>query len=103
MSTESGIEVQRSELEKMDRALVEAGLLLPGVLSREQYTKIRYALSLARLTSFQPGAAASGARNDRPDVVIDGSWTASLRQAVREALGPTLLDPSLLSGNSAEY
>ena len=92
MSTESGIEVQRSELEKMDRALVEAGLLLPGVLSHEQYTKIRYALSLARLSSFQPGAAVSGARNDRPDVVIDESWAASLRQAVRETLKPILLD-----------
>ena len=91
MSTESGIEVQRSELEKMDRALVDAGLLLPGVLSHEQYTKIRYALSLARLSSFQPGAAVSGARNDRPDVVIDDSWAASLRQAVRETLKPILL------------
>ena len=76
MSIEAENEVQRRELEKMDRSLVEAGLLLPGVLSHEQYTKLRYALSLARLTVFQPGAAMLGRANGRQDVVVASAFLA---------------------------
>ena len=91
MSTESEKEVQRGELDRIDRALVETGLLLPGVLSHEQYTKLRYGLSLARLTTFQPGAAATGRCNERPDVVIEETDIRDLHQEILATLGPILL------------
>lgn len=90
MSIEAEIEIQRCHLEKMDKALVEAGLLLPGVLSHEQYTKIRYGLSLARLGTFEPGAAAAGASIGRREVSVDQGPIEALRERIFATLGPIL-------------
>lgn len=90
MSIEPEIEVQRCRLEKMDRALVEAGLLLPGVLSPEQYTKLRYGLSLARLGTFEPGAATAGGSSGRRDVAVDVAIIGKLRREIFATLGPIL-------------
>lgn len=90
MSTEAELEVERCGLERMDTALVAAGLLLPGVLSHEQYTKIRYGLSLARLGVFQPGAAELGGPSGRREVRVDERGIEVLREQILATLGPIL-------------
>ncbi|MEO2169789.1 MAG: patatin-like phospholipase family protein [bacterium] len=97
MSTEQKIEMDLLKLERMDRGLVAANRALPGVLSHEQYTKLRYAFALARLTAFAPGAARSGGREARLSVRVAPEGIAKLRQRLLARLGPALV-PELESG-----
>lgn len=90
MSIEQNTETDLLELEKMDLALVAANRALPGVLSHEQYTKLRYAFGLARLTAFAPGAARQGTNEARPSVLVAAEGIAKLRQRLLDRLGPVL-------------
>lgn len=74
-------------LQKMERALVRAHLDAPDVLTDTELRRIRYVLGFARLTVFEPGAAARGERG-RGDVDVSGE-TAAWRRTVIDAFhGP---------------
>jgi predicted acylesterase/phospholipase RssA len=80
------------ELQRMESALIRADLAHPGVLSGRDVERLRYLLSFARLTVFQPGAAERGARTDRSDVVV-GEAVDAFRLRVAERLeGPLRLE-----------
>lgn len=75
-------------LQHMEAALVRADLECPDVLSPEQFRRLRYLLSFARLTVFEPGAAGPNAARGRGDVAV-GDEIAGFRSRVIEALyGP---------------
>ncbi len=71
-------------LQHMEAALVRADLEAPDVLSPEEFRRLRYLLSFARLTTFEPGAALG--KRGRGDVQVD---LTQLRERVVGALhGP---------------
>ncbi|CAM2915208.1 patatin-like phospholipase family protein [Skermania piniformis] len=72
-------------LQHMEAALVRAQLAHPDVLSDEQFRRLRYLLSFARLNVFEPGAAGPHGRRGRGDVTV-GPELASLRRRVLDAL-----------------
>jgi len=63
-------EDQRLRLQRMEVRLVEALLEHPDLMSRTREHQIRYAIALAALDTFQPGAARRGGRTKHPDVRI---------------------------------
>ncbi|NLE82267.1 MAG: patatin-like phospholipase family protein [Rhodococcus sp.] len=69
----------------MESALVRADLAHPDVLSREEYRRLRYIISFARLTVFEPGAAGPDGRRGRGDIDIERE-IAGFRQRVVDAL-----------------
>lgn len=75
----------------MERSLVRGIFDHPGLLDRRTENQLRYLLGFAHLTAFQPGAAASGARNDRPDVVLAEEPVTAIRGRVFEHLSGPLL------------
>lgn len=73
-------------LQKMERALVRAHLEVPGVLTDVELRRLRYVLSFARLTVFEPGAAMRGERG-RGDVEVDvAAWRRTVVETFRVAL-----------------
>ena len=57
-------------LQRLESKWVSALHDHPGSVSRRTEHRLRYALALAALDTFQPGAARLGRRNDRPDVQV---------------------------------
>ncbi len=76
---------------RMERKLVEALYDHPGAVDRRTEHALRYALGLAQLTAFQPGAAALGRRNERPDIEIRHPELAQFRHLLLEHYSPLLL------------
>ena len=66
----SSMEEQLLRLQRMERKLVAGLFDHPGVVSRRDEHRLRYALALAALDTFQPGAASKGGRTRRPDVRV---------------------------------
>jgi predicted acylesterase/phospholipase RssA len=79
------------ELMRMETKLVEALFEHPGVLARRQEHELRYALGLAQVHTFQPGAARVGMRTARPDVDVRDAELAHFRHLVLEHLSPVLI------------
>jgi hypothetical protein len=52
----------------MEAALVRADLEFPNVLTPEEFRRLRYLISFARLDVFEPGAAGPGGVRGRGDV-----------------------------------
>ena len=76
----------------MERALLRADLERPGFLLAPELAEIRYALNFARLTVFQPGAAARGGPSGRTEVLVEDE-VEPVRAAVVEAFdGPLRLE-----------
>ncbi|AEF41023.1 patatin-like phospholipase family protein [Hoyosella subflava] len=57
-------------LQHMEGALTRADLEHPEVLTRSEFRRLRYLISFARLTVFEPGAAGPYGRRGRGDVDI---------------------------------
>jgi predicted acylesterase/phospholipase RssA len=74
------------ELQRMEAALVRARLARPDVLDPETLGNLRYLLSFARLTRFQPGAAKAGGRLDGPHDVDVADEVAPFRARALETL-----------------
>lgn len=74
-------------LQKMERALVRAHLSHPDVLTPEELRRLRYLLSFARLTVFEPGAAGGGARG-RGDVDVAEEVAAWRARVVKRFTTP---------------
>ncbi|MFT3926020.1 MAG: patatin-like phospholipase family protein [Myxococcales bacterium] len=78
-------------LQRMEIRLVEALFQHPGTVDRRTEHELRYALSFAQLGTFQPGAAAQGRRNHRPDVELRDVELTRFRNLVLEHFSPLLL------------
>lgn len=76
-------------LQKMENRLVRHHLAAPDVLSSEELRKLRYILSFARLTDFEPGAAGPAGSRGRGDVSV-GAEVAPWRAQVADALDEPL-------------
>ncbi len=84
-------EEQLLRLQRMDRKLVEGLFKHPGVVNRRCENQLRYALALAALDTFQPGAAKKGGLTNRPDVVVRSQLLAGWRRRVLTNLGNVLV------------
>ena len=76
----------------MESKLVQGLFEHPGVVNRRSEHHLRYALALAALEVFQPGAAKKGGRTKRPDIVVRSKQLAGWRRRVLTNLGPLLID-----------
>lgn len=79
------------ELMRMETKLVEALFEHPGLLERRMEHELRYALGLAQVHTFQPGAARIGKRTDRLDIDVREPELARFRHLVIEHLSPVLI------------
>ncbi len=76
---------------RMEQKLVSALHEHPGAVDRRTEHALRYALGLAQLSTFQPGASALGGRNERPDVLVRHAELTRFRHLVLEHFAPLLL------------
>lgn len=72
-------------LQHMEAALTRADLEHPDILSRSEFRRLRYLISFARLTVFEPGAAGPYGRRGRGDVEV-ADEIAGFRALVLEKL-----------------
>jgi predicted acylesterase/phospholipase RssA len=84
-------EEQQLRLQRMEVKLVDALLEHPGVVSRAREHQLRYAIALAALDTFQPGAARRGGRTRHPDIRVRSPRLTRFRKQVLEVLGRILL------------
>ncbi len=75
-------------LQGMEQALVRARLAYPSGLTSPGYDLLRYALRLAALDCFAPGATSG--RSKRPDVRVDQTLVAPLREFLLRSLSVPL-------------
>jgi predicted acylesterase/phospholipase RssA len=85
-------EEQLLRLQRMEDKLVTGLFEHPGVVNRRTENQLRYALALASLEVFQPGAAKKGGRTKRPDVVVRSPQLAGWRKRVLTNLGNVLIE-----------
>lgn len=85
-------EDQQLRLQRMESRLVDGLFLHPGVVSRATEHQLRYAIRLAQIDTFQPGAARRGRRTDRPDLTVRSARLSKWRLAVSSELGRPLLE-----------
>lgn len=76
-------------LQHMEAALVRADLAHPDVLTPEEFRRLRYLISFARLDVFEPGAAGPGGVRGRGDVSV-GAELTGFREQVIDALHDAL-------------
>lgn len=72
-------------LQHMEAALARADLEHPDVLTRSEFRRLRYLISFARLSVFEPGAAGRYGRRGRGDVEV-GAEVSALRSLVLDKL-----------------
>jgi predicted acylesterase/phospholipase RssA len=84
-------EDQRLRLQRMEVRLVDALLEHPDVISRTREHQIRYAIALAALDTFQPGAARRGGRTKHSDVRVRTTKLTRLRRQIIDVLGRILI------------
>jgi len=93
VSNESAVpEEDQLRLQRMETKLVEGLYANPGLTTRREEHWLRYGLSLARLDTFQPGAARQHARTERPDVRVRTSALTRWRKRVLAELEDLLLE-----------
>jgi predicted acylesterase/phospholipase RssA len=78
-------------LQRMETKLVRGLFEHPGVVSRAREHQLRYAISLASLDTFQPGAARRGGRSRHADVRVRSPRLKRWRRLMLEELAPILL------------
>ena len=84
-------EDQRLRLQRMEVRLVDALLEYPDLISRTREHQIRYAIALASLDTFQPGAARRGGRTKHSEVRVRTPKLTRLRRQILDTLGRILL------------
>jgi predicted acylesterase/phospholipase RssA len=90
-SSQADREDHQLRLQRMEAKLVAGLFEHPGVVSRASENQLRYAIALAALDTFQPGAAIKGARTNRSDVRVRSPRLGRWRQRVLEGLPGILL------------
>ena len=78
-------------LQRMESKLVMGLFDHPGVVTRKLEHQLRYALSLASLTAFEPGAARRGRAGRRPDIEVRHTRLTQWRNRVLDRLARPLL------------
>lgn len=84
-------EDQRLRLQRMEARLVDGLFEHPGVVSRAREHQLRYAVALASLDRFQPGAARRGGRTKHPDVRVRAPRLTRVRKQILAEVGRVLL------------
>jgi len=84
-------EDEQLRLQRIEMRIVEGLFEHPGVLSRKQEHRLRYAAVLAGLESFQPGAARKGGCSRHPEVQVRSRELKKLRRFVLGGLADALL------------
>ncbi len=84
-------EEDQLRLQRMEERLVDGLFDHPGVVSRAREHQLRYAVALAALDRFQPGAARRGGRTRHADVRVRSPRLGRWRRQVLDRLGPVLL------------
>jgi predicted acylesterase/phospholipase RssA len=72
-------------LQRIETALVRADVERPGFVSEREFRRLRYLLSFARLTVFEPGAAGPSGTRGRSEVQV-GEELQTFRARVIESL-----------------
>ena len=90
-SNEEEREETQLRLQRLEVKWVAALHDHPGVVSRRTEHRLRYALTLAGLDTFQPGAARSGRRTQRPDVTVRSPRLRRWPERVLDALEAPLV------------
>lgn len=85
-------EDRRLRLQRMESRLVDGLFEHPGVVTRREEHQLRYAIGLAALETFQPGAALHGRRTGREDVTVRSARLTRWRKRVLEEFGEALLE-----------
>jgi len=85
-------EEQLLRLQQMEDKLISGLFEHPGVVNRRSEHRLRYALALASLEVFQPGAARKGGRTNRPHVVVRSPLLAGWRRRILTNLGNVLIE-----------
>ena len=75
-------EDEQLRLQRIETRVVEGLFEHPGVLSRPEEHRLRYAVVLAGLDRFQPGAAVKHGRSRHPEVRVRSRALKRLREAV---------------------
>ncbi|MGH0033057.1 MAG: patatin-like phospholipase family protein [Myxococcota bacterium] len=78
-------------LQHMESKLVMGLFDHPGVVPSRVEHQLRYALALASLTAFEPGAARRGGAGRRPEVYVRATRLTQWRNRVLDRLGDVLL------------
>lgn len=84
-------EEQALRLQRMETRLVDGLFEHPGILPRSREHQLRYAIALAGLDTFQPGAARRGRRLKRAEVEVRTPRLERWRRQVLDGLGAPLL------------
>lgn len=84
-------EEQKLRLQRMESRLVQGLFEHPGVVSRPREHQLRYAIAMAALDRFQPGAARRGGRSQLAEVRVRSPRLNKWRKQVLEGLGRVLL------------
>jgi hypothetical protein len=91
LASQNDREDQQLRLQRMEARLVHALYEAPGSISRAREHQLRYAIALAALDTFQPGAARRGGRTKHPDVRVRCPRLTRWRRQVIDVLGPVLM------------
>jgi predicted acylesterase/phospholipase RssA len=75
----------------MEARLVDGLFEHPGVVTRARENQLRYAIALASLDTFQPGAARHHRRTDHPDVQVRSPRLRRFRNEILDDFGRVLL------------
>lgn len=86
-------EEQLLQLQRMESKLVAASVNYPGVITRRREHQLRYAICLAQLDRFQPGAARRGGRTQNPEVEVRTPRLTRWRAKILRELRDPILDP----------
>jgi len=82
---------EQLRLERLETRLVRGLYKHPGLISHRREHQLRYAIRLAGLRVFQPGAARRGGKSDRSDVRVRSTLHAHWRNWVLDELRDALI------------
>jgi len=92
--TQDEREDQQLRFQRMETKLVRGLFDHPGLVSRAREHQLRYAIGLASLDTFQPGAARRGGRSRFSDVRVRSPRLSRWQTMILEEFGPILLQTS---------
>jgi predicted acylesterase/phospholipase RssA len=83
-------EDRQLRLQRMEALLVDGLFEHPGVVTRARENQLRYAVGLARMDTFQPGAARRGGVSSSKETTVRSPRLGRWREWVLRELGPVL-------------
>ncbi|MDG2304963.1 MAG: patatin-like phospholipase family protein [Candidatus Binatia bacterium] len=86
-------EEQLLQLQRMESKIVAAAVNYPGAISKRAEQQLRYAITLAGVDTFQPGAARKGGRTNRAEVRVRSALLDRFRERLLRELRDEILLP----------